>query len=303
MIYLILAAAVLAAIYFCIRCILLQRAVKEAAEELREITEDLEQNRIVKLPGPQHELEMLLEEVNRNLEAIRRTRVTYQEKEHTLQKQIENISHDLRTPLTSILGFLDLIDEETLHEEDRESLEIVKKKARSLKKLIAQFYDLSRLTAGDYEVDVQKVDIGRILRETVLDSYQELIRKELDVIMDIPDEAIFALADEDGLERIFINLVQNAGRYAQNTLRVSIRESTDHVTVLMENDTKYLDEDEVDSLFDRFYTSDHSRSEGSTGLGLPIARYLAENMGGELTAGIKFLDHKKWLCFYVRMKK
>lgn len=303
MIYLILAAAVLAAIYFCIRCILLQRAVKEAAEELREITEDLEQNRIVKLPGPQHELEMLLEEVNRNLEAIRRTRVTYQEKEHTLQKQIENISHDLRTPLTSILGFLDLIDEETLHEEDRESLEIVKKKARSLKKLIAQFYDLSRLTAGDYEVDVQKVDIGRILRETVLDSYQELIRKELDVIMDIPDEAIFALADEDGLERIFINLVQNAGRYAQNTLRVSIRESTDHVTVFMENDTKYLDEDEVDSLFDRFYTSDHSRSEGSTGLGLPIARYLAENMGGELTAGIKFLDHKKWLCFYVRMKK
>lgn len=303
MIYLILAAAVLAAIYFCIRCILLQRAVKEAAEELREITEDLEQNRIVKLPGPQHELEMLLEEVNRNLEAIRRTRVTYQEKEHTLQKQIENISHDLRTPLTSILGFLDLIDEETLHEEDRESLEIVKKKARSLKKLIAQFYDLSRLTAGDYEVDVQKVDIGRILRETVLDSYQELIRKELDVIMDIPDEAIFALADEDGLERIFINLVQNAGRYAQNTLRVSIRESTDHVTVLMENDTKYLDENEVDSLFDRFYTSDHSRSEGSTGLGLPIARYLAENMGGELTAGIKFLDHKKWLCFYVRMKK
>lgn len=303
MIYLILAAAVLAAIYFCIRCILLQRAVKEAAEELREITEDLEQNRIVKLPGPQHELEMLLEEVNRNLEAIRRTRVTYQEKEHTLQKQIENISHDLRTPLTSILGFLDLIDEETLHEEDRESLDIVKKKARSLKKLIAQFYDLSRLTAGDYEVDVQKVDIGRILRETVLDSYQELIRKELDVIMDIPDEAIFALADEDGLERIFINLVQNAGRYAQNTLRVSIRESTDHVTVLMENDTKYLDEDEVDSLFDRFYTSDHSRSEGSTGLGLPIARYLAENMGGELTAGIKFLDHKKWLCFYVRMKK
>lgn len=303
MIYLILAAAVLAANYFCIRCILLQRAVKEAAEELREITEDLEQNRIVKLPGPQHELEMLLEEVNRNLEAIRRTRVTYQEKEHTLQKQIENISHDLRTPLTSILGFLDLIDEETLHEEDRESLEIVKKKARSLKKLIAQFYDLSRLTAGDYEVDVQKVDIGRILRETVLDSYQELIRKELDVIMDIPDEAIFALADEDGLERIFINLVQNAGRYAQNTLRVSIRESTDHVTVLMENDTKYLDEDEVDSLFDRFYTSDHSRSEGSTGLGLPIARYLAENMGGELTAGIKFLDHKKWLCFYVRMKK
>lgn len=303
MIYFILAGAVLTAFYFCIRCILLKRAVKEAAEELREITEDLEQNRIVKLPGPQHEMEMLLEEVNRNLEAIRRTRVSYQEKERTLQKQIENISHDLRTPLTSILGFLDLIDAGALREEDRESLEVVRKKARSLKKLTAQFYDLSRLTAGDYEVDVQKADIGRILRETVLDSYQELIRKELDVCLELPDEAVFALADEAGLERIFLSLVQNAGRYAENTLRVSIKDSGDHVIVCMENDTKYLDENEVDFLFDRFYTSDHSRSEGSTGLGLPIAKHLAENMGGGLTAEVVFLEDKKWLRFYVRLKK
>ncbi|RHR32034.1 sensor histidine kinase [Clostridium sp. AF19-22AC] len=303
MIYLILAVVCFIAMYFCIRFFLLKKALGEAAQELREITEDLEENRIVKLPSPQAEMEVLLEEVNRNLEEIRRIHVGYQEKEQMLQSQIENISHDLRTPLTSILGFLDLIDESSLKVEDRDSLEIVRKKARSMKRLTAQFYDLSRLTAGDYELEVGKADAGRILRETTLESYQELVRKNLDVRLDIPDEAVFALADEAALERIFSNLIQNALRYAVSILRVSLKEEKSGITVLMENDTEHLDAGEVDALFDRFYTADHSRSEGSTGLGLPIARYLAENMGGELTACVKVHGSRKWLQFYLKLNK
>ena len=300
---LILAVVCFIAVYFCIRFFLLKKALGEAAQELREITEDLEENRIVRLPSPQTEMEVLLEEVNRNLEAIRRIHVGYQEKEQMLQRQIENISHDLRTPLTSILGFLDLIDESSLKAEDRDSLEIVRKKARSMKRLTTQFYDLSRLTAGDYELEVGKADAGRILRETTLESYQELVRKNLDVRLDIPDEAVFALADEAALERIFSNLIQNALRYAVSTLRVSLKEEKSGITVLMENDTEHLDAGEVDALFDRFYTADHSRSEGSTGLGLPIARYLAENMGGELTACVKVHGSRKWLQFYLKLNK
>lgn len=291
------------AAYSCTRYMLLKKAVKDSAKELHEISQDLEQNRIVKLPSPHSDMEGLLVEINANLEDIRRTRVKYEEKEHTLQKQIENISHDLRTPLTSILGFLDLIDENSLSNEDRESLTVVKRKARTLKKLIAQFYDLSRLTAGDYPMKLVGTDICRQLRETVLDSYQELRRKSLEVHLDIPENAVFVLADEEALERIFLNLLQNAGRYAQNELRICIREDEKEVSVFMENDTECLNADEVDALFDRFYTADSSRSEGSTGLGLPIAKYLAQEMGGKLSARMELGDETKWLQFNLQLHK
>lgn len=289
--------------YCCMRYILLKKAVKESSRELHEISEDLEQNRIVRLPSPHHDMEELLQEINTNLEAIRKTRIRYEEKERTLQKQIENVSHDLRTPLTSILGFLDLIDENSLSDDDRESLDVVKRKARSLKKMIAQFYDLSRLTAGDYPLQPEKVDIGRKLRESTLDSYQELKKKNLEVQLDIPKKPVFALADEDALERIFGNLLQNAGRYAESMLKVRLLDGKESVTVVMENDTVHLDQSEIEALFERFYTADRSRSEGSTGLGLPIAKHLAEEMGGNLSAEIRVQGGRKWLQFYLEVKK
>ena len=197
---------------------------------------------------------------------------------------------------------MDLIDEDSLSEEDRESLAVVIRKAYSLKKLTTQFYDLSRLTAGDFPVELKKVDISRKLRETVLDSYGELKKKELKVWPNIPDEAVFAMADEDALERIFLNLLQNAGRYAKSELRIYLLEGRERVTVVMENDTEYLDTLEVDALFERFYTADSSRSEGSTGLGLPIAKYLAQEMGGELLAGMEKEDNRNWLRLQLTLK-
>lgn len=299
MVFIVLGIVTLVALYFSIRYFLLKSAVKEAAKELHEITQELDQNRIVKLSSPQHEMEGLLESVNQNLQAIRKERIQYEEKEVRLQNQIENISHDLRTPLTAILGFLDLIDENTMSEEDRESLEVVKRKAGLLKKLIAQFYDLSRLSANDYKLEISKIDIGRQLRETVIDSYQELLSKNLEVTLDIPKEPVEVMADEDALERIFLNLLQNAGRYAKSKLNIHFFLKDENVVVLMENDTDNFKEEDTSVLFERFYTADSSRSEGSTGLGLSIAKYLAQSMGGELVAKVTSRKESRWLQFYL----
>lgn len=289
--------------YFSIRYFLLRKNLEKSAYELHNITDDLEQNRIIKLPSPQPELEELLKEINYNLESIRKARIRYEEKEKSLQKQIENISHDLRTPLTAILGFLDMIDDKVMGAEDRESLEIVKRKAWSLKKLISQFYDLSRLEADDYKLELEETDIGRLLRETAIDSYQELKMKNLEVTLDIPDKPMWVLADGDALERIFSNLLQNAGRYAHSMLAIRLFQDTGKVTVLMENDNTSLHEEELEAIFDRFYTVDTSRGKGSTGLGLPIARYLAEGMGGVLYARIRYEDDIRWMQIYLEMKR
>lgn len=304
MIYIIVITVLgIVACYFCIRYFLLKKAVKEAAGELHEITLDLEQNRVVRLPSPQHEIEGLLEEVNLNLKEIRKTRVKYEDKKISLQKEIENVSHDLRTPLTSILGYLDLMDVDSMDSEDQESFYVIQRKAQSLKRLISRFYDLSRLIADDYKFDMKEVDLGRNLRETAMDCYQEMKRKDLKVQLNIPDEPAFVLADEEALERIFSNLLENAGRYAQSVLNISLLQEDSMIEVLLENDTEHLDQAAVHSMFHRFYTADRSRSEGSTGLGLPIAKYLAEGMGGQLSVEMKEQGERKWLRFHFIMQK
>lgn len=295
MIYLLLIVVSVAAVYFCVRYFLLKWALDRAAGELKAITKDVEQNRIVRLQNPQKEMEALLYEINQNLAVIRQTRISYDKKEKELLKQIENISHDLRTPLTSILGFLSLIDKGKLNEEDQETLLVVRRKAETLKKLIEQFYALSRLTADDYHLELKETDISRILRETVIDSYQELEQEQLEIQVDVPDAPVYVYGDGDALERIFMNLLQNAERYAVTCLHICLTYTTEQVLVSMENDTEQLEHTEVDTLFERFYIGDSSRNSEGTGLGLPVAKYLAKNMNGDMKAVLFQQNKKKWI--------
>lgn len=284
MLYLALAVVSLAALWISIRYAGLKKAIHDSDRELREITKELEQNRIVKMTVPCRELEELLITVNAALESIRRQKIAYEDREARLQRQIENISHDLRPPLTAVIGYLDLIDTAELGEDDVQSLEIVKRKAWMLQRLISQFYDLSRIEAGDYRLDLQEADIGRLLREVLLDSFGEMDQRGIQVEARIPEKPVMAWCDTDAMERIFLNLLQNARRYAASTLKVTMEKMERKTVIMFENDVKGMKPEEAARLFDRFYTADPARSRGSTGLGLTVSRYLAESMGGSMEA-------------------
>ncbi len=300
--YIITAAAIIAAIIFCIRLLTLKHALKDAAKELHAVTEDIQQNRILKMDCPQQELEELLLEMNHSLEEIRRERIRYEQKEQELQKQIENISHDLRTPLTAILGYINFMDEDAMDEETKESLEVVRRKTQLLNKLVVQFYDLSRLTNGNFQLDMKETDIGRKLKEQAADNYRELMKRNLNVDIDIPEHPVMAMADGDAVDRVFTNLFQNAARYAVSCLNIKLMEQEEHIKVLFENDTDESDRIEAEHLFDRFYTADSSRSRGGTGLGLPIARYLVEEMNGDISAEVYKREGKSWIALKMRVK-
>ena len=149
--YLIAAAAVLAAVYFAVRSFLLKRSLRNASEELRRITRSLEENRVLKLETADRDLEEFVGEVNRTLSAIRREKNAFSRREQEFRQQIENISHDLRTPLTSILGYLKLMDTENMPADEKESLDTVRRKAEALSRLIGQFYEYSRVASEDYQ--------------------------------------------------------------------------------------------------------------------------------------------------------
>ena len=121
------------AVYFGVRFCLMKKSVRSAASDLTEITGQLEENRVLKLEAADRDLEYLLCEMNRTLAAVRKEKTEFERREQELKRQIENISHDLRTPLTSILGYLRITDMEELPDETRENLEIVERKAEALK--------------------------------------------------------------------------------------------------------------------------------------------------------------------------
>ncbi|HCL02094.1 MAG TPA: sensor histidine kinase [Lachnoclostridium phytofermentans] len=312
MLYIILIViAVIIGGYFAFRYFSLLYAFKEITNELNDIQQDLTQNQILDLPIPNRHLGKLLSSFNNTLEEIRGERQKYEKREKEFQRQIENISHDLRTPLTVILGYLKLIkkadnNQITVNKELSETLNIIEHKAEIMKNLVTQFYDFSRINAGDYELPLDNVDASRTLRESLMGNYQILEQAHLEIEIDIPDHPLWVLGEESALERIFLNLLQNAGRYADTYLCISIKECEQNISISFINDTRILSEDDVPHLFDRFYMQDSSRNQGGTGLGLTVAKSLAEEMGATLSVSMNDIKSEKdkfTICFELLMKK
>lgn len=276
------------AIFYGIRFYMLKRGVQDLGRELALVSQQPEENRIVKMSVPQRDLEELGSILNHILEQMQKERISFEKREREFQKQLEDLSHDLRTPLTAIQGYLKLIDQKKLGREEQEYLEVLERRAHSLSHLIDQFYEFSALLSGDYSLELCRTDLGCICREQVLGSFARLEEAGIEVSVQIPDRPVWILADENALSRIIGNLLQNAVRYAKKHLAIEIQESRisdgeSRVTLIFANDAEPLAAETVSRMFDRFYTGSQTRNQGGTGLGLAISRRLAEQMGGSMS--------------------
>lgn len=284
---------IVATIYFAFRYFGLEHALRETAQELAEIQGNVLQNRILHLPLPDKGLEALTKSINGTLEQIRREHLTYEKREREFQQQIENISHDLRTPLTVILGYLKWLKSPAGNTSFQltESLDILERNARSMEHLVSQFYAFSRLNATDFSLELESLDLCRLLRESLADNCQSrefpgfsLERPGFSLGIHLPEHSVMVQGNRDACERIFANMLQNAGRYAHSYLDIGISEHCGQVQVFFQNDSIEIAENDIPNLFHRFYRNGISRSKGGSGLGLAIAKSLAEAMGGTLTA-------------------
>lgn len=273
-------------LYFAIRFFALSKTIKNSNENLKEVLKDLEANRRINIGSPHKELEDLLSTMNDYLELTQKERIYYIRKEEDFRKNIENVSHDLRTPLTSILGYIDLIEKDKLAEDEREYLDIVRRKAKSLQRLVAHFYDLSRLESNNYQLNLTYLDINKSVRETMLSYYQDFENHNIDVKLELGEE-VTALLDESEFERVLTNLIQNTLKYARTDFSISVTNSDKTIRIEFENDAEDLNEEDVSHLFERFYRKDNARNSHSTGLGLTITKHLVQAMGGDIIAELK----------------
>lgn len=280
---------------FAFRYFALKHALRRLNRDLCEIQADLTRNRILHLPLPDRDLEAFVFSVNTSLEKIRLERQAYAGHEREFRKQIENISHDLRTPLTVILGYLKWMKQGNAGRkaplaecslDQAEFLDIIEQNARSMERLVSQFYAFCLLSGQDYKPELGETDLCRLLKECLAANYQILEAASIRPDCLLPEHPVPVLGDPDALERIFANLFQNAARYAHSFLRIRLENTEEgRVRVFFLNDSEKLAAQDIPHLFDRFYRGDPSRNRNGSGLGLTIAKSLAEKMGGSLEAG------------------
>ena len=263
------------------------RALKEAAAQLEELVRGDSTTRL-RMAVPNRAAEELLEEVNRLLEQLREDQSHWLERERSLRQQIANVSHDLRTPLTSILGYLQLMEGEDLPEEERqEYLAVVESRARALQSLITGFYDLSRLEGGEYPLEREPVNLYTSLSGLLAAFYNDFTDKGFDMTVELEENLPPVQADSGGVLRVFTNLIRNALDHGRGRMTIKLYREGDQVVSLFANETDELTEEDLPRVFDRFFTSDKMRTGRNTGLGLAIVKTLTQQMGCGVTAALE----------------
>jgi signal transduction histidine kinase len=205
--------------------------------------------------------------------------------EGNIRLSISVISHDLRTPLTAVSGYLQLLEKSDDAEKRREYMAAIESSVRTLSDLVENFYDLSRLELGDDVFDFREVPLEDFVSERFLAFYESLAERGLEVSICKAPPGLTVSADPLAITRVLNNLIQNLLRYANGAVRVTFAEEETMASVIIANQTQSALPEEADKLFERFYTADSSRSNrGSSGLGLYISRKLVEGMGGTISA-------------------
>jgi signal transduction histidine kinase len=238
-------------------------------------------------------LRKLLVVINSILDLSGKVLSDYTKKEISIDKMLSNISHDLKTPLTVILGYIETIKlDDSISNEEREILlSKVHIKTFEVISLINKFFDLAKLESGDKDVPISRVNMKEVCIKSILDFYENLTAKGYEVNIDIPETSIYAQGNLEALERIMNNLISNAIRYGSDGKYVGLKLSCDDSFCYVEiwDKGKGIDEINFEKVFERMYTLEDSRNKfyQGSGLGLTITKRLVEKLGGEISLNSK----------------
>jgi signal transduction histidine kinase len=279
---LIIVLAIFVALYFSLR-----KNVKAVAKSLSCINSSKTNSKVL-ISSTDSLIRNLAVEINKSIEAKNSTEAEYKRMDRELRQAIANISHDLRTPLTSIMGYIQLIEDENLTlAERKEYIDIVKKRSKALQMLIGGFYDLSRLEAKEYKFELKTMNLYNLLSDTIASYYNDFVNSGLEPHIELEENIKPVILDENAARRIFSNLMQNLLRYGENEAVITLNQKDGYISTVFSNEATSLKEEDVKHLFDRFFTGDRARTDKSTGLGLAITKQLVEQMGHKISAKLE----------------
>lgn len=236
-------------------------------------------NTLLDSPSRDKDMRRLAAELNEELRKLRKQRHRFEQGDLELKNAVTNISHDLRTPLTAIWGYLDLLEKEAMSEPVSRYVEMIRNRAALLTQLTEELFRYSVILTTEENLEKEPVELNRALEESIAAFYAALTERGITPKIRLTEKKIIRQLDRSALSRVFSNLLNNAIKYSDGDLEISLSEKGE---VLFSNHASGLNEVQVGRLFDRFYTVETARN--STGLGLSIARALVERMHGTITA-------------------
>lgn len=233
----------------------------------------------------------LAKAINLQLTKLRKSKQQYSDGDRELKEAITNISHDLRTPLTAICGYLDLLEKQNHSEDTERYIEQIRNRSEVLKQLTEELFRYSIISSTP-ELSYEKVNLCRVLEESLISFEGAMQQAGIQPEIQMPNVPVWRTLDYSAVVRVFGNIINNAIRYSDCDFQVRLEENG---RITFSNTTNKLTTVEVGKLFDRFYTVDTARK--STGLGLAIAKTLVEKMNGKIEANIKNKKLNIVICF------
>lgn len=292
MIYFLCSFLLILSLFLTLKLFLLHKSIREISEELTAI-QGVHTNALVTISSGDRHIRRLAAQLNRQLSRLRSRQLKYENGDRELKEAITNISHDLRTPLTAMSGYLELLQKElsgggvtgngqalpaSSAEKSARYLAILQNRLDTMKQLTEELFRYS-VVLSVQEEKLEKLSLNRILEDSLIASWSNLEQRGITPVICIPQTPVIRLLDSSSLSRVFANILSNAVKYSDGDLQVTLTEAG---AITFSNHAAALTPVTVKKLFDRFYTVESSNA--STGLGLSIARLLTERMVGSIDA-------------------
>ncbi len=258
------------------KIIIMKKSIKDIEEEIHTIL-DTDTNNLITISSNDREIQKLTSNLNIELKKLRKQRLEYENGNQELKKSITNISHDMRTPLTVISGYLDLLKDNT--DKKQEYIAIIDKKTKELINLTEQLFDFSKTVDIGTNINKEKCAINEILEQSLANYYNIFKAEKIDPKVEICEEKIYREIDKNSIIRVFENIFSNVIKYSNGDFRITL---TNDGKITFSNKAKSLDATTVQKIFDRYFTVENAKK--STGLGLAIAKQLVELNGGQILA-------------------
>lgn len=276
--------SILLACFFLAHLLFLKKEIRGVTKQLKERQEN-KTNTKIRLKYYDKDIEELANEINLQIDETKHAIAQKRRTENELKQAVSNISHDIRTPMTSILGYIQFLEDDDLDDEKRkEYVLIVKNGALRLKVLLEDFFELSVIESIDYQLKVESIPLNDLIMEVLVGFYEAFNQKHIEPTIIIPEDRITIKADTSAIKRVIENLVTNALKHSTGNVIITLKDNPSFVELTISNPAPHLNEEGLFHLFDRFYKADEARRGKGTGLGLSIAKSLMEKMNGSLSA-------------------
>lgn len=256
----------------------MKKSIKEIRENLSEILKS-DTNNLITISTEDKDIKEFADSLNVEIKTLREQRLKYESGNQELKRTVTNISHDLRTPLTAITGYVDLMKESSDFTKQKEYLQVVERKANDLLYLTDDLFDFARVMDIGAKIEKEECCINELLEEAIANYYAIFKENNVNPDINICEEKIYKKVNRNSMIRVFENIFSNVSKYSKGDLKIVLDKSG---KIVFSNIANSFDEISVQKIFDRYFTVENAKK--SNGVGLAIAKQLVELNGGSIKA-------------------